>query len=319
MALTAMRSDAGAGLARRWLSRALLITGGAVAVTAAAWAVSTAAASAEPVASGTPASAEPNHHEEPLSLSGAAVHGIDVASKVLDPAGTRPPTVGKDAVDNAVTAVRAVGAAASGTGERGETGDSPGRLWERHVAAPVDRAVGSVGELVVSPPEGHQFGGDLLHILDPAEEALSPVLRELTGTEQQVGTPVKGGPATNADPKPSAAEVGDAAAKAGKTLRPAPTQFAQRQVSGDPSEPAGTVRHGGGSGPAGNGDWPGQHPTTMPAPLGGSTGGGHIDGSLYGVAARGVPAFDNTITGSALTANRYSPIQPGTQPGVTPD
>lgn len=317
--MTAMTSDAGAGLARRWLSRALLITGGAVAATAAAWAVSTATASADPVALDEPVAAKSSQQGKsggPLSLTG-------VASDVLEPAHlpveTRPLTGGVDPVD---AAVRSVGEAArSGVGE---TEDSLRQLWEQRVAAPVDRTVDSIGKLVPATPGAQELGGDLLHILDPAEGALSalPGLPGLAGADQQVGTPVKGGPATNAHPGPATATGGeDRAAKDGKDAeaqRPAFSELAQRPDSGGTTEAA-TVRPGGGSAPVGNGDWPGQHPTTMPAPFGGSTGGAHIDGSLHGIAARGVPSLDDTIVGSALAGIRYSPIQPGTQPGVTPD
>lgn len=272
--------------ARRWLMRALFVVGGAMAGTAAAWAIGTAGASADPAV--RDASCLPH-------LTGAASGLVQAVSKDHHPEGGCDRRMVTD-----------------------EVRDAAGTVADGELARPARNVAGSL-DLVADPPrQAPRVIGEtlrptpgLLGFLQPASGDLLRI-PALPLVEPQAGTgavpmsaqiplavpdgqadPAKGAPAV-AD---SRANVGDhSVARAnGHTLEhPLPGSF---PLSPSPVAPS---------------------PPALPLP-GGSAATAHADGPVFGVPA---PA-------SALTAadgsrclrfgTRHLPVEPGTQPGVTPD
>jgi hypothetical protein len=60
-------------------------------------------------------------------------------------------------------------------------------------------------------------------------------------------------------------------------------------------------------------------PSGLPFAPGGSVAGGHLDGPLLGVPAGALTLVDAHGVRAVRFGIRHTPVQPGEQPGVTPD
>lgn len=267
--------------ARRWLTRALFVVGGAMAGTAAAWAIGTASASAGP------ALQDPSLPH----LTGAASDVVQPGSK------DRTDDSGRDrhAVGDTVRAT--VGTVADG--ELAHAGSlklvtDPPRQAPRLIGNALHPAPGLLD--VLRPASGELLGVPALPLLEPPtangpEAAPSGADTPLIVPEGQAG-PVMSAP-TAVDPHEN--EAGHTAARAGHH----------------------TVRHPlPGSVPSAPSHVPA--PPAFPLP-GGSAANAHVDAPSFGVPA---PASAFTAADSLRCVRfgvRPLPVEPGTQPGVTPD
>jgi hypothetical protein len=58
---------------------------------------------------------------------------------------------------------------------------------------------------------------------------------------------------------------------------------------------------------------------TLPAVPGGLNTGGHYDASLFGIPAGNWNVANTAVAASGLFGVRHASVEPGSQPGVTPD
>ncbi|MGY6657153.1 hypothetical protein ACXIZN_33830 [Amycolatopsis sp. TRM77291] len=335
--MTNAAKNEGRGAARfgRLASRALFVLGGAVAGSAAAWAVSGASASADiaPVVSAPETSVTPVTDATAAGLTDVS-HG---ASKFAgDVAGAMCGDSHQDATTWSMPGENGAGAKKHHCGDlradRHEVStrvsDAVTDFADDSVVTPVKRTLGAVEHIVRKPQDTRQvldetiapspdFGRKVWDLLDPRGHG------DLVPELPVGGTPV--------DPESPLDTVG-----AGEQV----TDFAQLATTQFPASfetvlpmPALVQQHGAfdqvEDAPARDGhrgDLP--RPIT-PAPLpaapsfptvpGGSAPGGHLDGLTHGVPAWVAAAVERSLTGYALAGTRYMPLTPGSQPGVTPD
>ncbi|RSN58954.1 hypothetical protein DMH01_23450 [Amycolatopsis sp. WAC 04182] len=325
----------GAARFGRLASRALFVLGGAVAGSAAAWAVSGASASADiaPVVSAPETSVTPVTDATSAGLTdvshGASKFAGDVAGAMC----------GDGQQDATTWSMPGENGSASGKHHCGDiradrhevstrVSDAVTDFADNSVVTPVKRTLGAVEHIVRKPQDTRQvldetftpspdFGRKVWDLLDP--NGHGDLVPEL---------PVTGGPV---DPNTPLDTIG-----AGEQV----TDFAQLATTQFPASletvlpmPALVQQHGAFDQvedvPARDGhrgDLP--RPIT-PAPLpaapsfptvpGGSAPGGHLDGLTHGVPAWVVAAVERSLTGYSLAGTRYMPLTPGSQPGVTPD
>ncbi|MDQ0378258.1 hypothetical protein [Amycolatopsis thermophila] len=299
----------------RWLVRALLVIAGAVLGTAAAWLIGDATASAAQLA---PAPAD-------------VQTGDDDATPFTDRvvAASDDLTWGaSDLVGNATaTALKYGMAGGPADPARGEEAAADMRqtvhsFTRDAVLHPVERTLGTAEHISRKPQDAPQVIGQALapqqgvtgikkvwEFLHPSGKSLIK-LPGLTGDSADQPAAL---PAPQAPPVALAVVGPVAKATAGGVRHDA--------AGVSPSGKGGDSRHGdqhGGSpysplhGPLA--------PVGVPAlPGGATTTGGHIDGLLFGVPAGG-PAVRGTDDRTAVRfAFRHTPVQPGEQPGVTPD
>ncbi|MEU3621544.1 hypothetical protein BS329_25575 [Amycolatopsis coloradensis] len=331
--MTNAAKNEGRGAARfgRLASRALFVLGGAVAGSAAAWAVSGASASADiaPVVSAPDTSVTP--------VTDATAAGMtDVSRGTSKFAGamcgnrhqeattwSMPDETGSAAAKHHCGDIRA---------DRHEVStrvsDAVSDFADNSVVTPVKRTLGAVEHIVREPQDTRQvldetfapspdFGRKVWDLLDPNGQGdLVPRL------------PVDGGPVDPDSPLDTIVaddQVTDFA-------RLATTQFPAFSETVLPM-PALVRQHGAFAqaedAPARDG-YRGDFPRPIiPAPLpaapsfptvpGGSAPGGHLDGLTHGVPAWVVAAVERSLTGYSPAGTRYMPLTPGSQPGVTPD
>ncbi|MEV6625202.1 hypothetical protein AB0M83_00220 [Amycolatopsis sp. NPDC051106] len=304
MADTATNEGQGAQRTRRLVSRALLVLGGAVAGTAAAWLVSGATASADTVEVGTAPIAEAASGSLGDVNTGAANAAGDVSASSCH----------QDATAWSEPCARVLGHEVSD-----HVGDSVSDLAEDAVVSPAHRTLGAVEHIVRKPQDTRQVleqtftpepGHDVWQLLDPARHGdlvplpgFSPVEQEsvTTGVGQTTDTA-----AVSAVQLPAAPRA---------TL-PAPQGFQHEDGTGA----AGKFRNG-------HRDLPSPlAPVQLPvAPLvptapGGSTApGGHLDGLNFGVPFWTTEAVDSAVAAMSRAGLRTAMRTPGEQPGVTPD
>lgn len=309
----AQRGTARAG---RWLARALLVVGGAVAGTAAAWAITTASASAE---TAPPA----------LPQDGITVQQDEQATPVTDAV-----LGGSDDVllGSAQFAGDAAGAAARyGTGAqspdsiaRGQQAadDVTGAVHEfgrTAVVHPAHRILGSAEQITREPQDAPRVIGqaltppqDFLNFLHPSRSGLVK-LPALTGSHSGA----KGAPAA---PPVELAPVAPAPAGPMGPIAAALPSGHAAAAHPDLRDDSGARRHGAQSdrfpfaptrGPL--------VPSGVPFVPGGSVAGGHVDGPLLGVPANALTVVDAHGLRAVRFGIRHTPVQPGSQPGVTPD
>ncbi|MER6664764.1 hypothetical protein ABT256_09445 [Amycolatopsis japonica] len=319
----------------RLASRALFVLGGAVAGSAAAWAVSGASASADvaPVVSAPETSVTPVTDATAAGLTdvsgGASKFAGDVAGAMCGEAHQDATTWSMPGENGSAPAKRHCGDIRADQHEVStRVSDAVTDFADTSVVTPVKRTLGAVEHIVRKPQDTRQvldetfapspdFGRDVWHLLDP--NGHGDLVPELPVGESPVN------PDSPLDTIGAGEQVTDFAQLAttqfpasSETVLPMPA-FAQSHDAFDQVEDA-PARDGH------RGDFP--RPIT-PAPLpaapsfptvpGGSAPGGHLDGLTHGVPAWVAAAVERSLTGYALAGTRYMPLTPGSQPGVTPD
>lgn len=296
MTTTAPIQRRSAALARRWVVRALLVVGGALAGTAAAWALAMGTASAAEQPSGDTPVTDATVHGAGDVLSGAAelADAADPASRDGARAERRAPRFVSDVEQKVLRpAQETVGAV------------------EKALRDP--RAAGAALERHLTPPR--DFGDSVWRALDPTGDQLVGSLPDLPGVPGDV-SPL---PAPEVAPQPESVPAPHSSAPGASTVDTtrAPETAAKADIGSAPHS-RGEDAPSGDSTPASPLRMP-LAPLALPSHTGGSAGGLHIDGPLYGVPAVGLAAFDDAGTRSVLGLVRHLPVRPGAQPGVTPD
>lgn len=319
----------------RLASRALFVLGGAVAGSAAAWAVSGASASADiaPVVSAPETSVTPVTDATAAGLTdvsgGASKFAGDVAGAMCGEAHQDATTWSMPAGNESASAKRHCGDLRADRHEVStRVSDAVTDFADTSVVTPVKRTLGAVEHIVRKPQDTRQvldetfapspdFGRNVWNLLDP--NGHGDLVPELPVGESPVN------PDSPLDTIGAGDQVTDFAQLAttqfpasSETVLPMPA-FVQQHGAFDQVEDA-PARDGH------RGDFP--RPIT-PAPLpsapsfptvpGGSAPGGHLDGLTHGVPAWVAAAVERSLTGYALAGTRYMPLTPGSQPGVTPD
>ncbi|EMD27999.1 hypothetical protein [Amycolatopsis azurea] len=336
--MTNAAKNEGRGAARfgRLASRALFVLGGAVAGSAAAWAVSGASAAADiaPVVSAPDTSVTPVTDATTAGLSdvsrGASKFTGDVAGAVCGDHHQDATTWSMPDGSQSSPAKRHCGGEIRADEHEVSTrvSDAVTDFADSSVVTPVKRTLGAVEHIVRKPQDTRQvldetfapspdFGRNVWDLLDP--HGHGDLVPEL---------PVGGAPV---DPKSPLDTIG-----AGDQV----TDFAQLATTQFPASsetvlpmPALVQQHGAfdqdEDSPSRDGHRDFPRPLT-PAPLpvapsiptvpgGGNAPGGHLDGLTHGVPAWLVAAVERSLTGYTLAGTRYMPLTPGSQPGVTPD
>lgn len=324
MANTATNEGQGAKRVGRLVSRALLVLGGAVAGTAAAWLVSGSAASADTVEVGT-ASVTPVTEAADGSLADAD-HGAEHFAGDVAVA-----TCHQDATTwSRPQASHSCGRTDAGTFQHEvseRVGDSVSDLTGDAVLSPAERTLGAVEHIArkpedtpqviaetVAPAPAKDFGRQVWQLLDPAAHGdLLPTLPGLAQAGQESTAPGAGQQAGTADGTTElpAALRADALATStglqhddltgaaghsrdGHRDVPSPLTPAQLPIApAFPTTPGGTTTSGG--------------------------AGGHSDGFNVCAPSRAAEAIDTAFAAMSRVGLRRSLRSPGKQPGVTPD
>ncbi|WP_033261050.1 hypothetical protein [Amycolatopsis vancoresmycina] len=323
MANTATNEGQGAKRAGRLVSRALLVLGGAVAGTAAAWLVSGAVASADTVEVGT-ASVTPVSDATAGSLGdvnhGTAHFAGDVAGGVAETACHQDATTWSEPPrpcdpTDARTVEQEVSDRVSG---------SVADLADDAVLSPAQRTLGAfehiarkpedtrqVIEETIAPEPAKDFGRHVWQLLDPAgRDTLVPLPGGLTG----------GGSAT----APVTSGAGEAAGTPGVATVELPAALQDATPAGlqhdDVTGAAEQFRdeHRDLPSPLSPAQLP-VAPAVPTAPGGSTAPGGHLDGFNFGVPSWTTEAVDTAVAAMTRAGLRHSLRTPGEQPGVTPD
>jgi hypothetical protein len=323
---TATSEGQGAKRVGRLVSRALLVLGGAVAGTAAAWLVSGAPASADTVEVGT-SSVTPVTDATAAGLGdvnhGAAHFAGDVAGGTADAVCHQDATTWSEPQRPCgPTDTRTLGHEIS---ER--VGDSVADLADEAVLSPAQRTLGAFEHIVRKPQDTRQviaqtiapapakdFGRHVWQLLDPAGPGdLSP-LPVLPGLAPAGPEPVSAGAAQTAGPPAVTTVELPAALRAAALAMPVGLQH------DDGTGAAGRSRDGHRDLPSPLA--PAQLPAApaFPTAPGGTTApGGHLDGLNFGVPFWTTEAVDTAVAAMSRAGLRHSMRTPGEQPGVTPD
>ncbi|MFG1640524.1 hypothetical protein ACGFMK_09565 [Amycolatopsis sp. NPDC049252] len=309
MANTAKNEGQGAPRSRRLVSRALLVVGGAIAGTAAAWLVSGATASADIVDAGT-ASVTP--------ATDATVGSLGDVSHV-------PGDVADAGSPQDITSWSSPRVLEHEASER--VSDSVSDLTEDAVVSPVHRTLGAfehiarkpedtrqVIEETIAPEPAKDFGRQVWQLLDPAGKGDLVPLPQLPGLAPVEQEPVTEGVGQTTDTVAVSTVELPAALRAALAM---PTGVQQGDVTGAAGESRDSHR-----------DLPSSPlvPVQLPAapsiptaPGGSSAPGGHLDGLNFGVPSWVSAAVSDAAASAYRGGLRHTPRTPGTQPGVTPD
>ncbi|GAB3574036.1 hypothetical protein GCM10027445_34290 [Amycolatopsis endophytica] len=306
----------GTASAVRWLVRALLVLAGAVLGTAAAWLLGDATASATQLA--------PAPVETPQDG--------DVATPITDRVigATDDLTWGaSDLVGNATATVLEYGMdGGPADPARGQTAAADMRqtvhsFTRDAVLRPVERTLGTAEHIGRKPQDAPQVIRQALTPPQtvPAIQKVWDILRP--SGKGLIKLPALGDEADGqvaAPPAPQTPPVAVADAVMGPVAKAVP-QTAQRGHHEVTSHNGDGAQHDG----AQRDEFPYPPlrgplaPAGVPLVPGGAAAGGHIDGLLFGVPAGG-PAVRGSDDRTAVRfAFRHTPVQPGEQPGVTPD
>lgn len=341
----------------RLASRALLVLGGAVAATAAAWAVSSAAASADTnsiEAGGVSASVTPVTDATVANLgdvthgvsdftgevAGAAVGAVNSVSACEQDAttwsepGTSRPICPLDPRDHIGGPHTDQVRTAADHEVSGRVSDAVTDLGQEAVLHPVQRTLGAaehiarkpedtrqVIEQAVTPsPETQDFGRKVLDLLEPGQNGKLVDLPALPVPPVEPAAPDSAATGITGDP---AQNLGAAAVSTTDAVR------AMFPLSGLPRfdvpvDSTGASSHGDHHNlppaPLSPGQLPMAPPSIPTVPGGGSTApGGHLDVLNFGVPSWVTAAVDSAVAGSTRAGVRHTPLSPGNQPGVTPD
>ena len=305
----------GAKRAGRWASRALLVAGGVLAGTAAAWAFATGASAADaPVAPETDTA-------DLTPVTDATVQGLD------DLTGGVSELTG----DTAGAAARATEVPSTGSSRavREDVTTAVEEFTSEAVVRPVERTLGAFEHIARQPEDAPKV---IEQTLTPANQGVQDFGKKFWDFLQPKGADALAelprlplGGADPVVPEQPVAVVPDAATDVYTVAVPAGPQQDGAWVAGfDASGVAGATDEGG----AEDRDLPSPFsplraplaPLTVPTvPGGGNSAGGHFDGLLIGVPAGSAAAFDTAPIGSVRSGVRHLMVEPGAQPGVTPD
>ncbi|RSD20040.1 hypothetical protein [Amycolatopsis eburnea] len=302
MADHATNEGQGAKRTRRFVSRALLVLGGAVAGTAAAWLVSGATASADTVEVGT----------APITEAATGSVG-DVNTGATDAAKDVSATsCAQDATAWSEPCARVLGHEVSD-----RVSDSVSDLADEAVVSPAQRTLGAVEHIVREPQDTREVleqtftpepAHDVLQLLDPAGHGdlvplpgIAPVEQEpVTTAVAQATEPVAVTtvelPAASRFATPTGLQHDDVTGAAGESRdshRDLPSPLTPAQLPVAPSVPT--------------------------APGGSTAPGGHLDGLNFGVPFWTTEAVDSAVAAMSRVGLRTAMRTPGEQPGVTPD
>lgn len=325
MANTATNEGQGAKRSRRLVSRALLVLGGAVAGTAAAWLVSGATASADTVEVGT-SSVTPvtdatagslgdvNHGT--ANLAGDVAGGLAEAANCHQDATTwsepqRPCHADARTLEHEVS---------------DRVSDSVSDLADDAVLSPAERTLGAVEHVVrkpadtrqvleetVTPEPAQDFGRQVWQLLDPAKRGDLVPLPDLEGLAPVEQEPVTSGVGQATD------AVAVTTVQLPESVRAA-LAMAKNAHLEDGTGAAGESRDGHRDLPSPL--TPAQLPIapSVPTAPGGTTApGGHLDGLNFGVPFWTTEAVDTAVAAMSRAGLRNAVRTPGEQPGVTPD
>ncbi|MET8847116.1 hypothetical protein [Amycolatopsis sp. NPDC004625] len=322
MANTATNEGQGANRVGRLVSRALLVLGGAVAGTAAAWLVSGAAASADTVEVGT-ASVTPVTDATAGSLGdvnhGTAHFAGGIAGGVAETACHQDATTWSEPHRPCSPADASAVEREASERVSGSVAD----LADDAVLSPAERTLGAfehiarkpedtrqVIEQTIAPAPAKDFGRQVWQLLDPA------------GRETLV--PLPGLPGGSSATEPVTSSVGEAAGTREVTTIELPAAVQNAMPAGlqhdDVTGVAGQSRdeHRDLPSPLSPAQLP-VAPAVPTAPGGSTAPGGHLDGFNFGVPSWTTEAVDTAVAAMTRAGLRHSLRTPGEQPGVTPD
>ncbi|KAA9166672.1 hypothetical protein FPZ12_000135 [Amycolatopsis acidicola] len=306
----------GTARASRWFSRALLVVGGAVAGTAAAWAIGTASASAEVVT--TPQADSTATQEVP----GGQVDGdqftpfTDAAIGASDDVVAGASNLAGDAAGTAVKF--GTGQFRDGVERDQHVADSVHEFTRTAVLHPAQRLLGSAEHITRKPQDAPKVIGQALTPPKAVLDLLHPSgAKELIDLPQQLAEKHGGESHAPAVTAPKAAPVPAAPmgpittviSSAHNGIQHAGLHFSQQGK--DQHVQRGHFPLAPQPGPLA--------PSGIPFVPNGSTTGGHLDGSLLGVPAHSLTVVDTQRLRALRFGIRHTPVEPGTQPGVTPD
>jgi hypothetical protein len=340
-----MTERQGAARLVRWASRALLVVSGVAAGTAAAWAVSSATASAAPVVEPAAPSITPVTDATAANLRDMT---RGTAEFVGDASGAASAAMSNAACQQAATSWSLPSSesgrptAPAGCREHGthrvidrdvseKVRDTVDTFAGKAVVAPVERTLGAVEHIAAKPEDAPKviedslkpadnadFGKDLWHFLhqNDGEGGLlqlpvfpgSPVEHGVLPETTEVVRDAAmplTGPATVELPGAAEAAASRLARGAGLTETTHHTSLHSDDQGGFPAPFA----------PIGMPIAPLSAPTVP----GGSAPGGHLDGPAYGIPAWSSAGYYDAKTGTLRVGVRHMPLTPGSQPGVTPD
>ncbi|WP_290057244.1 hypothetical protein, partial [Amycolatopsis solani] len=295
MADHATNEGQGAKRAGRLVSRALLVLGGAVAGTAAAWLVSGATASADTVEVGTAPIAEAATGSIGDVDNGATNAANDVSTSDCH----------QDATSWSEPCARVLGHEVSD-----RVSDSVSDLAEDAVVSPAQRTLGAVEHIVRKPQDTREVlektftpepAHDVLQLLDPAGDGDLVPLPGLAPVEQE---PVTAGLGQTTDTVAASTVQLPAALRAPLAM---PTGFQHDDVTG-----AGESRdsHRDLPSPLAPVQLP-VAPSVPTAPGGSTAPGGHLDGLNFGVPFWTTEAVDSGGAGRAPPRRRRGrPVRP---------
>lgn len=328
----------------RLASRALFVVGGALAATAAAWAVSSSAASADTVDASVTPVADATAAGIGDVTDGVARFAGDVtgAAQGLSSCGQGATTWSEPGTTRPDCSLDQLGGPhrddLSGSREAAEkVSTATSDLGQHAVVKPVRRTLGSlehiarkpqdarqvIADATAPPPAARDFGRKLWDLLDPSTPADLVDLPDLpskpaSGSEQ---LPVPGIPE-----KPAEAEqnLGAAAMTTSDALQSVFSAVDVQSLAPAQGAELPSRHDGGDRGLPGVPFSPAQLPAaplSIPnSPAGGNTApGGHLDGLNFGVPSWVAAAVDNAVAASTRTGLAHTPRTPGEQPGVTPD
>lgn len=306
----------GTNRAGRWLARAVLVAGGAVAGTAAAWAIGTASASAETAPPALPQDGTAVQQDEQATPVSDAVLGAgdDVLLGSARFAG-----YAAGAATRVGTGVQSADSVARGQQAAGEVSAAVHEFGQTAVVHPADRLLGSAEQVARQPQDAPRVLGQALtppqHFLNFLHSKGSgllklPALAGAHGDGQGV-------------PAASAIRLAPAAPIPAGPMGPISAALSHAHAAtahADFGDDNGNRRHGTQSD-----DFPfaPTHgplaPSGLPYVPGGSAAGGHLDGQLLGMPAGALTLVDAHGIRAVRFGVRHTPVQPGEQPGVTPD
>lgn len=319
MLQTSAATGRGTASAVRWLVRALLVVAGALLGTAAAWLISDATASATQLAP-APAADSQSGTDEPTPVTDRVVTATDDLTWGAS-----------DLVGNATATALKYGMAggpanpARGEEAASDLGQTIHSFTRDAVLRPIDRTLGTAEQLGRKPQDAPQVIGQAL-TPPPAVRDFGGKVWDLLHPNGVIKLPSLGGLAAGQDERPVAFPAADiltdpaAAAVMGPVAKVAPEGlYTKESKAGQRGSDAGRSHgHQRNEFPYSPLHGP-LAPAGVPSVPGGATIGGHIDGLLFGVPAGG-PAVRGADDLSAVRiVSRHTPVQPGEQPGVTPD
>jgi hypothetical protein len=313
VANTATNEGQGVKRAGRLVSRALLVLGGAVAGTAAAWLVSATTASADTVEVGTSSVAPVS--EATAGDLGDVNHGVSGFSG--DVAGSpQAVTTWSEPQSSRVLEHEASERVSDSVSDLvGDAVVSPAErtlvAFEHIARKPADTR--QVIEETIAPEPAKDFGHQVWQLLDPAQHGDLVPLPSLPGVAPVEQEPVTTGVGQTTDTVAITTVQLPAALRAALAM---PTGFQNDDGTGA----AGQSRDGHRDLPSPL--TPAQlpvAPSVPTAPGGSSAPGGHLDGLNFGVPSWVSAAVSDAAASAYRGGLRHTPRTPGSQPGVTPD